>query len=112
VPLRFTDEEFAAASEAAKRLDVSLSGLLRVLGVAAGIKFHERAKDVPDALRQAKIIEWAADDAHMVVNEWLRVVTLSAIGYTALAEQLSSAGEALRAGVTVDSSTEDDEGED
>lgn len=94
--LRFTYEEWEAVQAKAKELDVRISTLVRGLGVAVAKSHHDRAnREIAADLRVGQVIEWAAADARMGSNEWLRVVTLSAIGYTKLAEQLAGAAEAL-----------------
>lgn len=101
--VRVTSEEKAAIAQAAHKRGLGLGPLLRGLGMEAGKRHYARAaKELEDPdLIAVTVIERASEDAQMNVGEWLRVVCLCAIGYSALGEHIANAAAALEAGLEV-----------
>jgi hypothetical protein len=101
--VKVTPEERAALVKAASSVKYDLSTFIRAVGVAAAQEHHVRAvATVAGELWQKQAIDLAAADAHMNAGEWMRVVALSAIGFTSLGAQLDYARAAFAAGLPRD----------
>jgi hypothetical protein len=110
--VKLTEDEYEAIVKGAQELRLELSTFLRELGVAAAQDHHaQAARDVTGDLFKLTVIERAADEAHMTVSEWLRVIAVHALGIGQLGAQMSHALAARVAGLPHADAAEDHDSE-